>query len=302
MKISIIGVGRVGSTLAYNLVSKERFDELVLVGSNKSRVEGEVLDLIHAQQFSGYRRSVIAGDLEDTKDSDIIILAAANKPKGKVESRLKLGQRNVEVFKTIVPNVSKLSPKAVYVVISNPVDILTYATIKLGDLDPKKVVGTGTFIDSVRFRALLSREVRINSFDLRAYILGEHGDSQFPFFSRASAGGELLDVNESRIDMFEKTKEMGYEIYSKKGYTNFAIASATNYIIESIIRNAFYTIPLSLYLEDYHGVSDVCLSVPAVLGRDGIDRIFQIDFEEQELALFKKSAAVVKSAIREIKL
>lgn len=302
MKLSLVGIGRVGITLAYTLIVNQRVDDLVLVGKTTERGEAEALDLSHAQLFSGNRATIRAGTVEDTKNSDVIVVSASCPMAAGVSSRLDFIGDNAEIFKAIIPGLAKNSPDAVLLIITNPVDVMTYAALKLSGFPKTRVFGTGTLIDSARFRRLLADEVNIHPMDLRAYILGEHGDSQFPLFSEATAGAAKMKATQKRVAMFEQARSVGYEVQKKKGYTNFAIAAAAAYIVASIVDNQCRTIPVSLFVEDFLDVGDVCLSLPAVIGRHGIERILYPDLSEEETKSFHRSARAIQDAIAALKI
>jgi L-lactate dehydrogenase len=181
--------------------------------------------------------------------------------------------------------------------VSNPVDVLVHYALEFTGFRPHQVIGTGTLVDSARFRQLLAEELRIHSGDIRAYILGEHGDSQFPAMSCAGAGGEPLDPTPGRYRLFEKASKAGFEVLKHKGCTNYAVALAAAEIIECIITDAKHTMPVSLRVDGFLGVRDVCLSLPAVVGGNGIERVLHPRLNEQEQAAFLHSAQVVRDAI-----
>jgi L-lactate dehydrogenase len=288
MKISIIGTGRVGSAIAFTAVLKRLADELVLVGRTKESGEGDAAD---SQQMV-----VRAGGLQDVRESDVIVLTASVKPKE--ADRLALTTGNAELFRELVPKLAEACPGAVYLVVTNPVDVMTHLTIELGKLPPGRVIGTGTLIDTGRYRTLLAEQVGIATNDIRAYILGEHGNSQFAALSAASAGGEKFDPGSPRNrELADMARTEGDRVFRAKGYTNFAIAAATGMLLEAIVRNTREVFPVSTLVKDYHGVSDVCLSVPAVVGRQGIVRTLKVELSPAEVEQLKSSAEVLKGAI-----
>ncbi|MEO0531309.1 MAG: lactate dehydrogenase [Planctomycetota bacterium] len=299
MKVSIIGMGRVGSALAYTLVLKELVDELVLVNRSRDRAEGDALDLQHAHLFLDHRIDIRAGETADTDGSDVIALCASAPWKDNFTDRLAAATANTRLFEELIPPLAEASPDAKFVVLSNPVDVLTWHTIRLSGFAPERVMGTGTLVDSARFRELLSEQIEIHPADIRAYSLGEHGDSQFLAFSRATAGGEPVEDRPDRREMFQQATQAGYEVFNKKGCTNYAIAMAAAHIIGSIANDSRHTMPLSTLIDGYQGVSGVCLSVPVVVGRTGVTRWMRPALNEQEAEAFRHSASVIRKAIVE---
>lgn len=302
MKVSIVGVGKVGVTLGYAVIMKNLASELVLVSRSAERTRGEALDLQHAAALSPGRVSVRAGDVEATKNSQIVILCLAESAAkgGNQQNRLASAEPNARLFQAVVPRLAKLSPDAILLVVSNPVDVLTYATLKLSGFPPNRVIGTGTLIDSARFRSLLSAHYNIHTDDIRAYILGEHGDSQFPVLSAVYAGGWHMGTDPVVRQSFEKTLKVAPEVFLSKGYTNFAVASAAAMILEAIDDNSHRTIPVSTLVEGYYGISDVCLSLPAVVGRDGITQTIKIALNEEEQDQLQESARQLRAVNQQL--
>lgn len=302
MKVSIVGVGRVGVTVGYSIVSHGLASELVLVGRNRERVRGESLDLQHASALHPSRISIRDGELSDTKDSQVIVLTLAQSAEkgGHTMDRLAAARPNTRLFKSVVPQLAELSPEAILLVVTNPVDVLTYSTLQLSGFPSKRVIGTGTLIDSARFRSLLSAHYEINPDDIRAYVLGEHGQSQFPVLSAVYAGGWHMGKDPFVKQAFEKTLTVAPEVFVSKGYTNFAVASATTMVLQAIRDDSHRTMPVSTLVEDYYGINDVCLSLPAVIGRDGVEQVIRIALSDEEQAQLRLSADHLKGVIREL--
>ncbi len=298
MKVSIVGIGRVGSTLAYTLMLRGLADELVLVDRRRSIAEGEAMDLAHAEAFTAHPVAVRAGGVEDTAGSDVVVLACSVPWNPAYTSRFDIGRDNLAVFREVVPPLAEASPGAKILVISNPVDVMTYHAIRLSGFGPDRVFGTGTLIDSARFRAMLSERMRIHPDDLRAYTLGEHGESQFPVFSLAVAGGTRIAENETTLEIFRQASRAGFEVVRLKGHTNFTIGMAATLAIESVAWDARRTMPLSVLVEGYLGVRDVCLSLPVVVGRAGVTRVLEPELGRDEADAFRSCAEVVREAIR----
>ncbi len=296
MKVSIIGIGKVGATLAFSLSLRRFVRELVLVGRSEERTRGEALDLEHAQAFVHSPAKVVAGGVAETAGSDVIALCASVPMDPGMDDRLSLGPANVALFRELLPPLAAASPDAVLVVVSNPVDVLTFAAQEITGFPPDRVMGTGTFVDSARFRQLLSAEVGIHPDDLRAYVLGEHGASQFPAMSVALAGGEKIEDNAHRRELIAATVEAGLEVFRLKGYTSFAIAMAAAAVVEAVALNERHTMPLSVRVDGFLGVEGVCLSLPVVVGRRGIERVLHPELTAVEADQFRRSAEVVRTA------
>ena len=258
MKVSVIGLGNVGSSLAFVLAIRNVVRELVLVGRNRDLVMGDVLDLRHGQLFVDTPTDVFAGRIADTAGSDVIAICASVPTPKNMRSRLELAQGNVDLMRELMPALARHAPDSKIVIVSNPVDVLVHYALEFTGFQPHQILGTGTLVDSSRFRQLLAEELRIHMEDIRAYILGEHGDSQFPAMSCADAGGEPLDPTPARYALFERASQAGFEVLKYKGCTNYAIALAAAEIIQCIALDAKHTMPVSLRVDGFLGVSDVC--------------------------------------------
>jgi len=299
MKISVVGVGKVGSTLAFALSQRNFVHDMVLVGRHRNVTLGDALDMRHAQSFVEVPTRIIAGAAEDTAGSDIIAICASVPIPTDMVDRAILGPGNVKLMQELLPPLAKLSPQAIIVMVSNPVDVLTYYAIKFTGFPPQRVLGTGTLIDSVRLRHELSLEIGIHSSDLRAYILGEHGGTQFAAMSCATAGGEAIDDTPKRRELIAHATRAGLEIFQCKGYTNYGIALSATAIVEAIALDTKHTMPVSVAVDGFLGVNDVCLSLPAVVGRGGVERILHPRLNEDESRAFRDSAAAVRRQIEQ---
>jgi L-lactate dehydrogenase len=297
MKISIVGLGRVGSAIAFANVMNPIGDELLLINRSRNRAEGDALDLAHASALRNSNMKIRAGDLDDAAGSDIIVFTASTPYGDPKRKRPELAGENHRLLKEWLPPLARSSPDAIVIMVTNPVDALTYASIGLTGFPPHRVIGTGTLLDSVRYRAMLSAELEIHSDDIRAYILGEHGDTQFAARSIAMTGGERFYSTEITERIFRETVGMGYRVSELKGYTNYGIAMATQLILDSIVYDLRHTIPLSVLIDGFCGVHDVCLSLPAVVGRNGVTRVLKPVLTEDEQAAFVRSAAAVRDTI-----
>lgn len=297
MKISLVGAGRVGSTLAFQLVMRGLASELVLHSRDLQRAEGDALDLDHAQAMLPTQAEIHAGDLAATRQSDILIFCASTPASETLDSRLSLAQPNTRLCEELLPPLAAASPGAILIMVSNPVDVLTWHALRVTGMPATRVIGTGTLLDSIRFRRALSRSRGIHPDDLRAYIFGEHGESQFPAMSMAMAGAEPIDDTPELRATFTEMSRAGIEIFHRKGHTNYGIAAATATIVESIVLDEKRTMPVSVRIDGFCGVRDVCLSVPVVIGRAGVLRVLHPSLNQAEEEAFRRSAATVRDAI-----
>ncbi|WP_423738835.1 L-lactate dehydrogenase [Clostridium cochlearium] len=308
IKISIIGAGFVGATTAYALMMEGLASEIVIVDINKEKSEGEAMDLAHGVSFVK-PVNIIAGDYKDTKDSDIVIITAGAGPKPG-ETRLDLINKNYEIFKGIVPEVVKYSPKSILLVVSNPVDILTYVTYKLSGFPPERVIGSGTVLDTSRFRYLLGEHFKLDVRNVHTYILGEHGDSEIAAWSLTNVAGISVDDYckdickgcegnfKNRIP--EEVKNAAYEVLERKGYTSYAIALAVRRIVEAIIRNEDSILTVSTLLRGEYDIHDIYMGIPSIIGETGIKRVLEVKLSEDEEKQLKESAKVLKENLNKI--
>ena len=302
-KIVIVGAGFVGTSFAFSLLIRGLVSQIVIIDINKDRAQGEAMDLNHGLPFA-YPTKIWAGDYPDCKDADIVVIAV-DKGQKIEQSRLELAEGNYQVLKQIVPNVARYNKDCILLVVTNPLDVMTYAAFKLSGFPKNHVIGSGTVLDTARLRYLLGEYLQVDPRNVHAYIIGEHGDSEVPVWSLANVAGIRLkeycplcnvpynsdDFNE----LFLKVRNAGYEIMKLKGRTFYAVALGMTKIVESILRNENAILTVSCFLEDYHGVSDICLSVPVVLNRDGIKEVIKLPLEQKEIADFQKSAAIIKN-------
>lgn len=298
MKIAIIGTGRVGSTLSYALVIKQVCDHLVIAGRTYEKAQGDALDLQHTLAFCPRPMHIEACTNEQVKDADIVVVTASASTGGQVfSSRLQLGEGNAVLFRELIPMLAANNPNALLIIISNPVDVMTYAARELSGFPQNRVMGVGTLVDSARFRFLLSQEEHIHTDDLRTYILGEHGPNQLPILSSAHVGGELIRETANHRKLFKQVTEAGFEVCRLKGYTNYAIASATSMVIEAIVFDQYRTMPLVTQFDEWMGFKDNCFSIPVVVGRSGIIRHLHPEMNAQERETLQAAASAVKDAI-----
>jgi L-lactate dehydrogenase len=300
-RIVIIGVGAVGSTAAYTLLLRERMDELVLIDANKEKAVGDALDMNHGLAFLG-KAKVWAGDYEDCAEADIIIITAgvAQRPG---ESRVDLLKRNVSIFESITTEVLKYNKEGILLIATNPVDIMSYFTWKKSGWASHRVVGSGTLLDTARFRYLIGDKLSIDPRSVHAHIIGEHGDSELPVWSHANiAGSEIVLSKEHKEEIFHNTRDAAYSIIQAKGATYYAIALALDRICTAILKNEAAVLNVSTLLTNYHGISDVYLGVPCIVERSGVRDILRLNINEEEQKLLRKSGDKMKELIRFISL
>ncbi|EGD51142.1 L-lactate dehydrogenase [Thermoanaerobacter ethanolicus JW 200] len=307
-KISVIGSGFVGATTAYTLALSGIAKTIVLIDINKDKAEGDALDISHGVPFIS-PVEVYAGDYGDTVGSDIIIITAgaAQKPG---ETRLDLVKKNTMIFKDIVAKLIKVNDTAIYLIVTNPVDILTYVTYKISGLPYGRVLGSGTVLDSARFRYLLSKHCNIDPRNIHGYIIGEHGDSELAAWSITNIAGIPIDnycnlcgkvcEKDFREEIFNNVVRAAYTIIEKKGATYYAVALAVRRIVEAILRDENSILTVSSPLTGQYGVTDVALSLPSVVGRNGIVNILELPLSQEEIAAFRRSAEIIKSVIQEL--
>jgi L-lactate dehydrogenase len=309
-KIAVIGAGFVGSTTAYTLMISGLVSDLVLIDINNDKAEGEIMDMNHGMPFVRPVR-MQHGIYSDCTDADIIIISAgANQKHG--ETRLDLLNKNTAIFKTIISEIKKYNNDCILLVVTNPVDILTYVTWKISGFPKNKVIGSGTVLDTARFKYLLGEHVGIDPRNVHAYIIGEHGDSEVAAWSLTNIAGipmeaycsncNLCDGQLSKYEIYNNVKNAASEIIEKKGATYYAVALAVKRIVEAIIRDENSILTVSGLLEGNYGIDDVCLSLPSVVNGTGISRVLDLPLNEEETALFRKSADTMKSAIKSINL
>ncbi len=297
MKITIFGIGHVGSTLAYTLMLKDLTNELVLVDRSLEKAQSDAQDLNHALTFTDHIIPIKGGGISDSENSDIVIITASVPWQNDYSSRFDLGPGNLALMMDMLPQIAQLSPDAILIIVTNPLDILTYFAIQISGFPANRVLGVGTLIDSARFRKILSEKYHIHPDDIRAYILGEHGDTQFPATSAAYTGGVKIEDSEEIRKLLEASESSAYHIVKGKGYTNFAISMATSLVVESIVKDENRTMPISTLVDGFLGIEDVCLSIPVVVGKRGITKKLNIALDEKEQALFRKSAELVRTEI-----
>lgn len=301
MKVTIVGTGQVGSSLAYVTVLEGLAEELVLINRNRNTAEGHARDLQHTASLVRHPIRVRAGDVQDSKGSDVVVVTVSVPMDRETPDRRALAKGNAELLRTIIPPLAEANPDAVFLIITNPVDVMTWAVLQLTDLPWQRVCGIGTIVDSARFRAMLSQELNIHPDDIRAYIIGEHGASQVAAISVASvAGVRFQESIDKAREYADATTSSGIEIFQLKGYTNFAVAKATALVIEAVQHDQQRTMPLSISLGGYCDIEDLCLSIPVVMARNGITRTLHPQLTEEEKRAFEESADAIRQLNHEI--
>jgi L-lactate dehydrogenase len=301
MKITVIGIGKVGSTVGFMLAREGLATELVLWNRTFAVAEAEATDIQQACAFTPFRVQVrAAAGVEDTADSDVLVVCASVPTPADMRDRTVLTAGNARLMRELMPAFAAASPAAVIVNVTNPMDAMTWQLIRLTGFPWQRVIGTGTLVDSARFRDLLAEQTGIHPVDLKAYILGEHGATQFAALSIATAGGEPIDATAAREQLLEEAKQSPFRVFQAKGYTNYAVASAATMIVESIVKDLRHTLPVSVRINGLAGVTDVCLSIPAVIGRGGVQFTMSPHLDEKEQASFRKCAEVVGEVIASI--
>lgn len=297
-KVSIIGCGNVGATMSYAMLLDGTPTDLTIIDINADKAHGLMLDLEHSLSFTPYTKLESSGDLKACKGSSLVVITAGARQK-EGETRLDLIAKNRAIFKSIIPKIAKAAPNAILLIVSNPVDVLTYEAIKLSGFPKERVIGSGTLLDTARLQFHISEVLKINPRNIDSYVLGEHGDTSFPAFSCADVGGRpLKDIKGFTKKVADKcykdTREAAYRIIHDQGYTCYSISTAVLQIMQAIFENSHEVFPLSTLLEGYYGHKDVCLSVPCVLGRDGIERQIVIPLDASEKKMLKKSVDTLK--------
>ena len=312
-KISIIGAGNVGVRYAYASIINGLARKIVLVDINKEKLMGEVMDLSHGMPYIP-PVDIVAGDYEDIYNSDLVVVTAG-KNQSPGETRLDLVNKNVELFKLIVPKIMEVTPNSILLIVSNPVDILSYVSYKLSKKPSDEVMGSGTTLDTARFRFLLGKHCDINTRNVHAYILGEHGDSEFPIWSSAMIGGMLIkdycqtcskrdacNKEEKLKDVFKEVKESAYKIIEKKGETSYGIGLTLARITRAILNDENTILPVSTLINNVYGVNDLYLSLPSIIHKNGIKKKLEIELNEEEKSAFRNSANTIKGIIEKIQI
>ncbi len=306
-KVVIVGAGQVGATYAFSLMISGLASSIVLIDQDASLAEGHAMDLNHGLSFAQPTR-ISAGNFDDCANADIVVMTAgaAQKPG---ETRIDLVRKNTAIFKELIPQIARHEPK-ILLIVTNPVDILTYVSLKISGMPMNRVIGSGTTLDTARFRFLLGQQCRLDTRNVHAYVIGEHGDSEVPVWSQVNIAGVLFTdycpacpmncTEENKKKLFDQVKNAAYEIIARKGATNYAIAMALVRITASLLRDENSVLTVSTLIDNYYKIEDVCLSVPAVLNRSGLSRRIALKLDDDEISKLRQSAELLKNVIRQL--
>jgi L-lactate dehydrogenase len=308
-RVAVVGVGNVGASFAYALLLSGLAAEIVLIDSNRAKAEGEAMDLNHAVPFSHPTR-IWAGDFADCKGAAVTVLAAgAGQKPG--ETRLDLVHKNYAIWREIIPRIVEQDRNTILLIATNPVDVLTYAAWKLSGLPAGRVIGSGTILDTARFRYLLSQHFAVDARSVHAFIIGEHGDSEVPVWSLANiAGMRLPDFCKAHgvsLDaagmesIFVQTRDAAYRIIERKGSTYYAVAAGLMRITQAILRNQNTVLTVSSLIRDYYGIDDLYLSLPAVVNRRGVERVLRPELDPLEVEKLRRSARILRDTTGKLK-
>ena len=304
-KCAVIGCGFVGASIAYSYAESGLFSEMVLLDVNHKKAEGEALDIGHGLPFLAPMR-IYAGDYPDLADARLIVIAAgANQKPG--ETRLQLLSKNLQIFDSIVQNIVRYNKEAILLVVTNPVDLLTYYTWKQSGYPAARVIGSGTVLDTARLKYMIGRRLSVDPRNVHSFIIGEHGDSEVPVFSSANVSGiDLYDFcrlsgmenyKETLQEMFEEVRDSAYRIIEGKGATYYASAQSVIRITRSILRDENSVLPVSTLVENHYGVHDICLGVPAIVGSTGVKKVLDLPLDEHESEMVHRSAATIRRTL-----
>ncbi|WP_041326406.1 L-lactate dehydrogenase [Ruminococcus champanellensis] len=303
-KCAVIGCGFVGASIAFSLIQEEMFSELVLIDINQTKAEGEAMDLSHGLPFV-HPMKIYAGTYADLADCFLIIITAgAGQRPG--ETRLELVRKNVEIFRDMIPQITAVTQDARLLIVSNPVDVMTYAAWKLSGYPPEHVIGSGTVLDTARLKYLLGAHLGVDSRSVHAFIIGEHGDSELAVWSSANISGVDLDSfcdicgacdGETLHRLYEDVRTSAYKVIEKKGATYYAIALAVTRIARAIVREEHSVLPVSAYVNGHYGVSDVYFGVPSIVGAEGVEKVLDIPLDGSEQQQLEHSVQTLKDVI-----
>lgn len=309
-KAAMIGCGFVGSASAFALMQSGLFSELVLIDANHDKAEGEAMDIAHGLPFAGQMK-IYAGDYDDIVDAAVIIVTAGASQKPG-ETRLDLVNKNVNIFKSILPEIAKRNYKGILLIVANPVDILTYTAVKLSGLPENRVIGSGTVLDTARLKYALGEHLEVDSRSVHSFIIGEHGDSEIVAWSSTNVSGipvndfcELrghFNHEEAMHRIADDVKNSAYDIIEKKGATYYGIAMSVKRICECIMRDEKSILPISSMMHGEYGISDICLSMPTVVGREGVETRVPIQLNEQEESALSASAEQLSKVAAQLDL
>jgi L-lactate dehydrogenase len=307
-KVGIIGTGMVGASFAYALMQRGLANEMVLIDANRGRAEAEAMDLNHGLPFVRPMR-ITVGEYADLQGAAVTVVTAgaAQKPG---ETRLQLLERNAAIFRQIIPEIVKHNPDGIILIASNPVDLMTYLSLQISGLPATRVFGSGTILDTARFRSLLGERYTVDPRSIHAYIVGEHGDSELALWSLANIAGVRLHdfksttgkgYDEAELqEIFERTRDAAYAIIERKGATYYAIGLGLLTIVEAILRDQHTVLTVSSLMTGQYGVRDICTSLPTIVGAGGIEEVLNLAISAEEEAAFQHSAATLRERYQQI--
>lgn len=311
-KVVIVGVGNVGATTAYSILNQGICEEVVLIDVNKDKAIAEALDMQHSIYFMNRNMSIKAGDYSDCRDADVVVITASAPMPKDSHNRLEMLAPSMRIIKDIVENIMANGFDGVFVVISNPVDIMSYYVWKLSHLPKNRIIGSGTTLDTARLCCELSKMYNLDAKSVEAFVMAEHGDSEMVSWTSASIGGKSLsDVfadnadrtkNITKEELLKRTKEAGWDIFNRKGNTCYGIASSATAIIKSILFNENRILPVSVGLSGEYGLNNIFLSVPTIINKNGAKEIVEIKLAEDENELLHASADVVQGVYKELQI
>lgn len=308
-RVALIGTGLVGSSYAFAMLNQGVAEELVLIDLNKEKSEGDAMDLNHGMPFAPSPTKIWFGDYSDCKDADLVVLCAGTNQKPG-ETRLDLVERNTKIFKSIVTEIMASGFDGIFLVATNPVDILTYAVWKFSGLPKERIIGSGTILDTARFRYLLGDYFNVDTRNVHAYIIGEHGDTELPVWSHADLGAmpisEWMKNNEQYRqedleEIFVNVRDAAYQIIERKGATFYGIAMGLVRITKAILQNQNSVLTVSSYLDGEYGCDDVFVGVPAIVNRNGVREVIELNLNEAEQEKFNHSVNVLKTTMESVK-
>jgi L-lactate dehydrogenase len=307
-RIAVIGAGAVGSTIAYAAMLQGLAHEIVLIDSVAGKAEAEAKDLMHGSMFVP-AVEVTSGGVEACQGSSVVVITEGAKQKPG-QTRLELVATNTQIFRELIPGILTLAPETLLLVVSNPVDVLTYVSLRISGLARERVIGSGTVLDTSRFRSLLAKRMNVAVSNVHAYIVGEHGDSEVPLWSSAQiANVPLLSFSsprcpvlteEDKTEVFRNVRDAAAQVVAAKGATNWAVGLAVVRILEAVLRDEQAILSVSSLLRDYHGISDVCISVPCLIGRGGVGAPLPLPYSNSELEALKRSAELLQATARQV--
>jgi L-lactate dehydrogenase len=309
-KVAVIGAGNVGATFTYTLVLNGLVGEIVLIDVDRERAEGEAMDISHAVPLSNPVR-VWAGDYSDSAGADVVVVTAgtAQRPG---ETRIDLVKRNAEIFSDVIPSITEHNDTGILLIATNPVDVLSCVAWRMSGFPSKRVIGSGTVLDTARFRYLLGEYLGLDPRNVHAYVVGEHGDSEVPVWSLANVAGmrldeycrrEECDIGDAvRERISHQVRDAAYEVIERKGATYYAVAVALVRIVESILRDQHTVLSVSNLVPGLYGIGDIYFSLPAVIGRGGVERVVHLALDQAETEALRKSASVLRGVLAELEL